>query len=104
MPTLFVKCRSCGEEFPTPIGEAETGHSGLIISGLMLRCPKCGHDDRYSTADFHLPVGDAGSPVEGKSTSEPNPTTDHEAVQEAAQEKLAGAGVVPPEGRAPRVY
>jgi hypothetical protein len=103
MPTLFVKCRACGQEFPTPIGESEPGHSGVIISGLSLRCPKCAAEDQYSTADFHVPVGSKSSPAEDGTPTEPDLASAHHAQQGAAQEKLAGAGVVPPEGRSPRV-
>jgi rubredoxin len=101
VPTLFVKCRTCGHEFPTPIGESATGRSGVIISGLVLRCPKCGADHPYSTSDFHIPSGISGPPSGGRNTAEPDLAGEHEAKQEASQEKLAGYGVVPPEDRAP---
>ena len=101
VPTLFVKCRKCGSEFATPIGEPKTGASGVIISGLQLRCPECGHDDQYSTADFHVPADSKGPPSGGRGSAQEDRSTEHEAKQDAAQEKLAGYGVVSPEGRSP---
>jgi hypothetical protein len=99
MPTLFVTCRSCGTEFPTRIGEPTSGPSGVIISGLLLKCPKCGKPDQYSTADFHVPAGMEGPPPEGTSTAAPSPAEEHSAKNSEAQEKYAGFGVVPPENR-----
>src|ERR1700691_4156072 len=97
MPTLCVKCRKCGTEFPTPIGEPKAGASGVIITNLQLRCTKCGTDDQYSTADFHVPAETSGPPAAGRSADDPDLANEHAAKQEAAQEKLAGFGVVPPE-------
>lgn len=99
MPTLFVKCRACGHDFPTRVGEPETGPSGVIVSGLRLRCPKCGKEDQYSTADFHFPGGTASPPSGARATDESGGAAGHEAKQHAEQEKLAGYGVVPPEDR-----
>lgn len=101
MPTLFVKCRACGREFPTPIGEPDASSKGVIISGLRLRCPNCGREDQYSTADFHTPRGTADPLAEGDVATDPDLATEHEARQDGAQEKFAGYGVVPPEGRSP---
>jgi DNA-directed RNA polymerase subunit RPC12/RpoP len=99
MPTLFVKCRACGQEFPTPVAEPSTGAAGVMISGLQLRCPKCGHPDQYSTADFHVAPGSGGPPSGGGGTAQENLTSEHEAKVEGAQEKLSGYGVVDPEDR-----
>jgi DNA-directed RNA polymerase subunit RPC12/RpoP len=99
MPTLFVKCRACGREFPTPVAEPSTGAGGVMITGLELRCPKCGHSDQYSTADFHVLPGSGGPPFGGGGTAQENLTSEHEAKGEVAQEKLAGFGVVNPEDR-----
>lgn len=101
MPTLFVKCRACGEEFPTPVAEPNTESAGVMITGLRLRCPKCGHEDRYSTVDFHVPAGTQGPPAGGGAIAQEDLTREHESKKEAAQEKLAGFGVVPPEDRSP---
>ena len=46
MPTLFVKCRACGQEIPTPVAEPTSGVAGVMISSMRVRCPKCGHDER----------------------------------------------------------
>ena len=101
VPTLFVKCRACGHEIPTPVAEPKTGAEGVKITGLRIKCPDCGHDARYSTPDFHvLPSGKsppAGSPV----ASQGDLAGEHEAKKKAEQEKLAGLGIVPPEGRSP---
>jgi DNA-directed RNA polymerase subunit M/transcription elongation factor TFIIS len=100
VPTLFVKCRACGRDFPTPIGEPKADSKGVIISGLRLRCPKCGREEQYSTADFHTltsPAAPGGRDV----ATDPDLKTEHEAKETGAQEKLAGYGIVPPEGRSP---
>jgi len=100
VPTLFVRCRTCNAEFPTPIGETSTGRSGVIISGLRLRCGSCGTEDQYSTSDFHIPT-EMGGPAGTTSRAEPVPASEHEAHVEAAQEQLSGYGVVPPKARPP---
>ncbi|MGA8536398.1 MAG: hypothetical protein WB789_03270 [Thermoplasmata archaeon] len=101
MPTLFVKCRACGQEIPTPVAEPTSGVAGVMISSMRVRCPKCGHDDEYSTADFHQPSGTEGPVTGGRAVAQENLTNEPEATLEGAQEKLAGYGVVPPEGRSP---
>ena len=83
------------------MSEPATGPSGVMISNLRIRCPKCGHDDQYSTADFHVPGNTDGPPSGGGGTATEDLTSEHEAKQDAAQEKFAGYGVVPPEGRPP---
>jgi DNA-directed RNA polymerase subunit RPC12/RpoP len=102
VPTLFVKCRACGKEFPTPIGEPKADPSGVIISGLKLRCPKCGHVAQYSTSEFHAAASSGGPPAGGLAEAEPNPTSEHEGKQTGAQEKFAGLGIVPPGDRPPQ--
>ncbi len=102
MPTLFVECKKCGTEFTTPMGETNPGSSGVIITGLRLRCQKCGTEDDYSTADFHVPKSVPGSAPGSGDKAEEDLTTERNAKQEAAQEKFAGFGIVPPEGRSPR--
>jgi DNA-directed RNA polymerase subunit RPC12/RpoP len=101
MPTLFVKCRACNQEIPSPVAEPKGDPSGVMISGLKIRCPKCGHEAEYSTADFHLPGGTGGPPSGGQVVGEESLASEHEAKLEGAQEKYAGYGVVPPEGRSP---
>ena len=99
MPTLFVKCRSCSREIPSPIAESKTGDSGVMISSLRIRCTGCGHEDEYSTADFHLPQVVDGPLSGGRVTAQEDLGAVHEAQLQEAQEKLAGYGVVPAEGR-----
>jgi ribosomal protein S27E len=101
VPTLFVKCRACGHEIPTPVAEPKTGESGVMISGLRIRCPDCGHDDQYSTADFHLPSSDQGPPGGGRALAQEDMANEHEAQQKGTQQKYAGLGIVPPEERSP---
>ncbi len=101
MPTLFVKCKQCGTEFPTPMGETNPGLSGLLISGLRLRCTACGTEDDYSTLDFHVSADMPDSSVGSSDPAQADLTAEHTAKLAAAQEKAAGFGVVPPESRPP---
>jgi hypothetical protein len=96
VPTLFVKCRACGEEFPTPIGEPESGPSGVIISGLSLRCPRCNREDTYSTRDFHIPDVRDGPPEGRKGEAEENLDSEAQARNHVVESRLGGAGVVDP--------
>jgi ribosomal protein S27E len=101
VPTLFVKCRGCGHEIPTPVAEPKTGADGVMISGLRVRCPDCGRDDQYSTADFHVPPVVQGSASGGRVTAHEDLDSEHKAKEKGEQQKLAGLGIVPPEGRSP---
>jgi hypothetical protein len=101
-PTLFVKCRACSTDFPTPIGEPEAGPSGVIISGLSLRCSQCHREDTYTTRDFHVPAISDGPPEGRRDEAEENRKAENQAKKAGIEERLAGAGVVTPEGRAPR--
>jgi hypothetical protein len=74
---------------------------GVIISGLRLRCPSCGREGEYSTADFHIPTSTPSPPTGRDVATDPDLANEKEAQQEAGQERLAGYGVVPPEGRSP---
>jgi hypothetical protein len=102
VPTLFVKCKGCNSEFPTPIGEPKSDETEVIISNLKLRCAKCGHEAEYSTADFHIPANAGGPPAGGGEVAVEDLTTEHNAKEMSSQQKLAGYGVVPPEGRPAR--
>jgi hypothetical protein len=99
MPTLFVECRACHQEIPTPIAEPQVGPSGVMISSLGVHCPKCGHVGEYSTADFHVPPGVAVPTAEEQASVPEDLAAQHEAKLVGAQEKLAGLGVVQPEAR-----
>ena len=101
MPTLFVACRSCGREIPTPVAEPKTGAKGVMITSLRIKCPKCGHDDQYSTSDFHAPPSGKDPPAGDLVKAEEDQESEHEAKKKGEQEKLAGLGIVPPEGRSP---
>jgi hypothetical protein len=55
MPTLFLRCGTCRVEFPTPIAVTTADFQGkLLISGLTHRCPKCGAQDQFFTADYFV--------------------------------------------------
>jgi hypothetical protein len=74
----------------------------VIISGLQLKCPKCGKTDQFSTADFHVPEVTEAPPSGGRGTAQENLSNEHEATKEAMTDKLGGAGVIQPESRSPR--
>jgi ribosomal protein S27E len=101
MPTLFVACRSCGHEIPTPIAEPKTGAREVMITGLRIKCPDCGREDQYSTSDFHNPLGVNDPPGGDRVTAEEDLQSEHAAKRKGEQEKLAGLGIVPPEERSP---
>jgi DNA-directed RNA polymerase subunit RPC12/RpoP len=101
LPTLYLKCRKCAKEFPTPIGVTEAGLKGVIISGLIHRCPHCGHEDQYNTHDYHLPEGLPDPAAAETKPLAADPKLENQAKKDAASEKLAGYGVVPPEERKP---
>lgn len=72
-----------------------------MIRGLTLRCPKCGREARYSSADFR-PAATTGTPSGGEpSEAEPSPAAEQKAQEAEAQERFEGFGVVPPEDRSP---
>jgi ribosomal protein S27E len=104
VPTLYVKCRACGSEIPSPIGEAKESTSDVIISSLRIKCPSCGVDDSYSTADFHQPVSPTDSLPAGEAMAEPSLTSEHAAHLEQGQVKMVGYAVVPPEKRSPHEH
>jgi len=102
VPTLFVKCEACGGEFPTPIGQPEGAATGIIISGLRLRCPKCGQERAYDTSDFHFPRVKGGPPPGNQAEAEENIQGEDRAMAEEPATRLAGAVVPNPEARPPR--
>jgi DNA-directed RNA polymerase subunit M/transcription elongation factor TFIIS len=102
MPTLFVRCEACRAEFPTPIGEPEGGPSGVIISGLKLRCPKCGQERAYDTPDFYVPTVHDAPPSGRRDEAEENLEGEAEAQRQNAADRVTGAVVTNPEGRPPR--
>jgi|GEM_PF-4773970 hypothetical protein len=102
MPTLFVKCEACQIEFPTPIGEANPGHSGLIVSGLVLKCPKCGQQRAYDTADFHAPQVSGAPSTSGKGRAVENLENEQTTAGTEPANRMIGAAVPNPEARPPR--
>lgn len=57
MPTLFVKCHACGHEFPSGVAYDLSEDGKVQFFGLLMRCPKCRGEGRYSTHEFHFPAG-----------------------------------------------
>jgi hypothetical protein len=72
-----------------------------MISGLSVRCPSCGNESPYSTADFHLPTVADPAPIGTAATAQEDLASEHAAKLKGAQEKFAGLGIVPPEERSP---
>jgi DNA-directed RNA polymerase subunit RPC12/RpoP len=95
MPTLFLKCRSCGKEFPTPIGVTDPKLQGsLIISGLKHRCPHCNAEDRYSTLDYFIHKTEAGAAADGSAATIGGDQEQNEKTQTGTQTgRLAGYAV-----------
>lgn len=58
MPTLFVRCRACGTEFPTRLAVGAEEQRTLVVSGLSQRCPACGVEELYYTKDVFAPARD----------------------------------------------
>jgi hypothetical protein len=90
MPTLFLTCRDCHREFPTPIGISEEAMTGFIISGLTHHCPFCKAESEYVTQDYHLPKVAAREPAE---SSKPLPID--MVAQESTFEKVEADRFVP---------
>lgn len=68
MPTLFVRCPSCHNEFPSRLAVADLRRSGLVVSGLSLMCPSCNSQSQYYTKDLFVPAPPAESaPAESTS-------------------------------------
>lgn len=61
MPTLFVRCPSCHNEFASRLAVANLRSSGLVVSGLSLRCPSCNSESQYYTKDLFVPAAPAES-------------------------------------------
>jgi hypothetical protein len=83
MPTLFLNCRECHREFPTPIGVAEDAMGGFIISGMTHHCPFCRAESEYVTQDYHMPVVPAAETAETPKVMPIDPSA-----QEATLEKV----------------
>jgi hypothetical protein len=56
MPTLFVRCPSCNSEMPTRIAVQDLARSGLVVSGIALRCPSCRTESTFYTKDLYEPM------------------------------------------------
>lgn len=104
MPTLFLTCRSCGEEFPTPIGVTDPKLTGVIISGMSHRCPGCGADDKFSTQDYHVPKETVQEVQAEANRAIEDRAHEIEEKQRADTIRLAGYGVKPENGPAPTTH
>jgi hypothetical protein len=100
MPTLFLSCKHCHAEFPTPIAVTEAGLGDVLITGLQHTCPHCGATESYYTQDYHVPTELLGQ--EGEEIHPPSPDEVDAMRTEMTAEKLSGFGVVPdPEAHKP---
>ena len=51
---VYVKCKSCGEEFPAPVDLTEEAWVAQnIIDQVEASCPHCGAVATYSKPDFY---------------------------------------------------
>jgi hypothetical protein len=100
-PTLVVDCRRCHREIPTPVAESSSGGSGALVTQLRVRCPNCGLDNDYSSADCHPSTKLSAPPTAGPGLASENLASEHDAKLKGDQARIAGYGVVPPEGRSP---
>ena len=101
MPTLFLTCQSCHEEFPTPIGVTDPALTGVIISGMPHRCPACGVEGRYSTQDYHVPRETLKEVEHEENRAIEDRDHEVEAKQHVDTVRLAGYGVKPENGPPP---
>ena len=89
MPSLFLKCRACGKGFPSRIGVTEEAIHGVSMNGLTHRCPQCGQEDQYFTADYFVPKA-----TEDAAGAEPESAAEsHESSAQVQARKLSGYGV-----------
>jgi hypothetical protein len=51
MPTLYVKCKTCGVKFKTGIGADEDTFKTMSLTNMHHKCPK-GHENTYNKKDY----------------------------------------------------
>lgn len=89
MPSLFVKCEKCGEEFPSKIAVSTPQIlQGLSLNGLDHTCPKCGTVGVFFTKDYFIPEG-----IEKVNRDAPSELSAAGAAQQEEAVKLSGYGV-----------
>jgi hypothetical protein len=89
MPSLFVKCRKCGEGFPSGIAIAdESGLGGVTMNGLHHTCPKCSSVGEFFTADYFVPEG-----IKKVAAPPPDQASPATAARQEESARLAGYGV-----------
>ena len=89
MPSLFVRCHSCSEEFPSGIAvSSEEALHGVAMNGLRHKCPKCGAEGQYFTGDYYVPKG-----IERIKEDAPDQVTPSKAAQQEEAVKMSGYGV-----------
>ncbi len=54
MPMLFVRCHECETEFPSGIAPTSGAPGGVLLVGVLARCPRCGNTSPYSTHEFYF--------------------------------------------------
>jgi hypothetical protein len=55
MPSLWVKCKNCGQEFASGIAVQDEALGHVLMTDVIHACPKCGASGKYSTMDYHSP-------------------------------------------------
>ncbi len=68
MPSFFVRCPNCATAFPTRLASTEADRVPIVVSGLALRCPRCGLEESYFTKDLFIPPAPSGGPGGGVSS------------------------------------
>jgi hypothetical protein len=100
MPTLFVQCVTCRTDFPTPIAVPPATDEGVLVSGLALKCPRCGAEHRYYTKDFRVPEG----PPKVEETPAANPNWEAKASESPPPESDASLATGPRQGMVSTVF
>lgn len=89
MPSLFLRCRKCGEPFPSGLAvNAESALKSVQMNGLRHKCPKCGEVATYFTQDYYVPAG-----IDVSSDRPPDASNVGEGQQREERIKMSGYGV-----------
>jgi len=58
---VFIRCRSCSSQFPSPVQFPAGGQ--VSLRGNLVRCPQCGRMVPFENRDvIHVPVRKGSSP------------------------------------------
>ena len=89
MPSLFLKCRTCGKPVPSGLAVSEeTALHAVQMNGMRHKCPNCGETGTYFTQDYFVPEG-----IETEAATPPDATTAAGAAQKEEMVKMSGYGV-----------